>query len=139
MLQRSKRLLSAMALPLGIGLAVQGSVADASPVTGTSTVGAVVVDVSFQSEVKPILDKYCVTCHGGMYEGEARMEDSLDLTSYEGLMAGSEYGTVLDAGDPESLIIEMMVDGDMPDEGDPVPAELIEVFKTWILEGAKDN
>lgn len=133
MLQRSKRLLSAMALPLGIGLAVQGSVANANPATGA------VAEVSFRNEVKPILDQYCVTCHGGMYEGELRKEDSLDLTTYDGLMAGSEYGTVLDAGDPESLIIEMMVDGDMPDEGDPVPPELIDLFRTWIVEGAKNN
>ncbi len=130
-------MLTALALPVGIALVVQGS----SPATGATLVEAAPpTAVSFATDVKPILDKRCVSCHGGMWEGEERTELSLNMTTYEGLMAGSEYGTIIEPGNPdESLMIEMIEDGDMPDEGDPVPAAELAVLRTWIAEGANNN
>jgi hypothetical protein len=62
------------------------------------------------------------------------------MGTYEGLMAGSDYGTVVEAGDPgASLLVEMIESGDMPEEGDPVTAEELELIKTWITEGAPNN
>jgi len=129
-----------MALPIGIGLVLQGSVADAAPVGEASSL-ARAFDVSFASDVKPILDEYCVSCHGGPGDdGEPRVELGFNLMTYEGLMIGSEYGSVIEAGDPEnSLFLEMIVDGDMPEEGDPVPEDKIEVLRMWIAEGAQNN
>lgn len=129
--------LAAVALSLGLFLAVQGSVpapADAPALQAGPRA------VSYANDVKPILDNRCVSCHGGMWEGEQRTELSFDMTTYAGLMAGSEYGTVIEPGKPDdSLLIEMIEMGDMPEEGDPVPPEEIEVLRTWIAEGAKNN
>ena len=137
MLQQSKRLLSAIAFPVGIALVVQGSVAHANPVEGD----IIQVDVSYAGEVVPILQQYCYSCHGGPGEdGEPLIELGYDMTTYEGLMAGSEYGPVIEAGDPdESLFLEMIVDGDMPEDGDPLPADAIEILRNWIAEGAQNN
>jgi hypothetical protein len=33
----------------------------------------------------------------------------------------------------------MIESGDMPEEGDKVPAEELELIKTWITEGANNN
>ena len=55
-------------------------------------------------------------------------------------MAGSEFGTVIEAGDVEgSYLFDMIVAGDMPEEGDPVPEEEIQLIRTWIEAGAPNN
>lgn len=132
----------ALALPLGAGLIVVSS-----PATGTSgtapagvTFEPVPVVASYAEDIVPIFEQYCVSCHGGEWEGEVRTELSLNMTTYEGTMAGSEYGTVIEPGDPDnSLLLEMIEDGDMPEEGDPVPAEDIAKIRAWIAEGAENN
>jgi hypothetical protein len=140
--QKSKKLLSAMVLPVGVALAVQGSTPDAAPVDRAESVWAhQAIEVSYEADVAPILQEYCLSCHGGPGEdGEIVIELGYDMSTYEGLMAGSDYGPVIEPGDPDgSLFLDMIVNGDMPEDGDPVPAELIEVLRTWIAEGAQNN
>jgi len=140
--QKSTKLLSTLVLPVGIVLTVQGSTPEPRPAPEATIVEASrAVDVSFQEEVMPILEEYCLSCHGGMDEnGEIRIELGYDMTTYEGLMAGSDYGPVIEPGDPEeSLFLEMIVNGDMPEEGDLVPEEQIEIIRAWIAEGAQNN
>lgn len=101
--------------------------------------------VSFSEEILPIFERTCTSCHGGVDEaGNKRAEEELDLSSYEGVMAGSSYGTVVEPGDADgSVLIEMISAGDMPsqDDGpvDPLSAEEIELIKTWINEGAENG
>lgn len=123
---------SAFAVAVAVGLAIQS---DASAVrAGTDTLDEH-EPVSFSAEVLPILEQYCWECHS-----EQNTELGLRLDSYEGVMAGSDYGTVIEPGDPDgSLLIDMVESGDMPEEGDPVPPELLEIIKTWIAEGAENN
>lgn len=141
MLRQSKKLLSAMVLPVGIALAVQGSTPDAGPDAHDASLWAHVAEVSYQNDVLPILQASCLGCHGGPNEdGEIVIELGYDMTTYEGLMAGSDYGPVIEPGDPDgSLFLEMIVNGDMPEEGDPLPPEQIEIIRTWIAEGAQNN
>lgn len=95
---------------------------------------------SFAEDVLPILQASCVQCHGAEVDGVVVTEVSLNLTTYDGVMAGSEYGTVVEAGEPdESMLLVMIEDGDMPQEGEPLPIEKIEVIRTWIAEGARNN
>lgn len=122
----------ALAVAVAVGLAVQSDVS-------AVRVGTEVVDahepVSFSADVMPLLEKHCWECHS-----EENTELGLRLDSYEGLMAGSDYGTVIEPGDPDgSLLVDMVESGDMPDEGDPVPPEELEVIKMWIAEGAENN
>lgn len=126
-----------LALVLGSGaLFVQAETANGA--AGAPT--AARAQVSYANDVFPILEKRCVRCHGGIDEGEVRLELSLNMTTYEGLMLGSEYGEVVTPGDPDdSVLIQMIEDGDMPDEGDPVPPEELEILRAWIAEGANNN
>ena len=131
MLLRSD-VISALAVTVGIGLAMHAG-ADTSPAVERA------MDrhepVSFATEVMPILEARCAECHS-----EENTELGLRLDSYEGVMAGSDYGTVVEAGDPDgSLLVDMIASGDMPEDGDPVPAEELELIKTWIAEGAENN
>lgn len=132
MLLRSD-LIAALAVTAGIALAVQSS--------GESTVAAADLaleahrEVSFASEVMPILEKHCWECHS-----EENAELGLMLDTYEGVMAGSDYGTVVEPGDPDaSLLIDMIASGDMPEDADPMPAAELDVLKAWVAEGAQNN
>jgi hypothetical protein len=123
--------ISTFAVVVGIGLAVHADVPPPNGVDGIEAHEA----VSFSGDVMPILEEHCWECHS-----EENTELGLRLDSYEGIMAGSDYGTVIEPGDPTgSLLVDMVESGDMPDEGDPVPPEQLEVIKTWIAEGAENN
>lgn len=126
-----------LALVLGTGAFLLPSESDFGTAGATVALRA---EVSYTNDVFPILEKRCIRCHGGIDEGEVRLELSLNMTTYEGLMVGSEYGEVVTPGDPDdSVLIQMIEDGDMPDEGDPVPPEELEILRAWIAEGANNN
>ena len=55
-------------------------------------------------------------------------------------MEGSDYGTVIEAGDADgSLLIDMVVAGEMPVDADPLSEEEIEMIRSWIDAGAENN
>lgn len=93
--------------------------------------------VSFTKDIVPILRANCNGCHK-----PDKTKGDLDLTTYEAILKGGKHGTSLVAGDPDkSLIVESIVGDppDMPEEGDPLKPEQIELIKTWIAQGAKDD
>jgi len=121
-------LLSVAILPLGIGLAVQ------SPETVASS-ELQAGPVSFSRQISPIFQAKCGECHGAETQ-----EAGLNLSTYELAMKGSEYGTVIEAGDADgSLLIEMVAAGEMPQDADPLPAEEIALIRAWIEAGAANN
>ena len=127
-------LLAALALPIGIGMIVQGSPTESHAGVAVAAVQSQ-EPVSFAEQILPIFRARCAECHGG-----ENTELGLNLTTYEGAMAGSDYGAVIEPGNVAgSLLIDMIEAGDMPEEGDPVPPEEIELIKTWITEGAQNN
>jgi uncharacterized membrane protein len=125
-------LFAALALPVGIGLMLQAGPDQRAP---TPADHDPIQAVSFAEQVMPIFEARCVECHSA-----TDAELGLNLTTYEGVMAGSDYGTVIEPGNPEgSLLIDMVASGDMPEEGDPMPAEELDLIRTWIQEGAENN
>jgi len=97
--------------------------------------------VSFAEDILPIFRQRCAECHGAEDEnGEVRTEVSLNLLNYERVMMGSEFGTVIEAGDPaNSFLLDMIVDQTMPETGDPVPEDEIALIRAWIEAGAPNN
>ncbi len=91
--------------------------------------------VSFANDILPILENRCIECHGGR-----RTREGLDMKTYESLMQGSENGPVVIPGSAEeSLLVELIVKGEMPDRGPKVtPAEL-KLIIDWINQGALNN
>lgn len=132
MLLRSD-VLSGLAIFAAVGLAVQSDLN--REVASAPLESQAHEAVSFATDVMPILEQHCWECHS-----EQSAELGLKLDTYEGVMAGSDYGTVIEAGDADgSLMIDMIAGGDMPEDGDPVPAEQLEILKTWVNEGAENN
>ncbi len=131
-------LLSVIALPLGIGLSLQGGVGTPPP-AALDHVVVEVADVSFADDVTPILNQNCVECHGAGGPPIV-LEAGLNLTSYENVMKGSEFGTIVEAGNADdSLLLLMIEEGDMPEEADQLSDDDINTIKMWITEGAKNN
>ncbi|RTR31160.1 c-type cytochrome domain-containing protein [Shewanella atlantica] len=108
--------------------------------------------VSFESDVMPILQASCVSCHSGSGEGIQLTE--LNLTSYGQVMQGTKLGEIVVPGSAASstlyLVIDHKVDTkiQMPPhhddkfpqgEGKPLSTEQIAAIKRWIDEGAKNN
>jgi WD40 repeat protein len=95
-------------------------------------------EISFRAQVAPLLISNCLACHGPKKaEGGFRV-DSFDRLSQEG--DSGAVGVV--AGKlEESEIFRRIVSEDederMPLEGDPMPAEHVEVIRTWIEQGAQ--
>jgi mono/diheme cytochrome c family protein len=125
------QLLSVAVLPLGLGLAVYGT-----PAADVAASPAVVAGpVSYASQIAPLFEEVCVSCHG-----EEEPEAGLVLNTYEAVMKGSEYGTVIEAGNPdESLLVDMIAAGEMPQDEDALSADQVAMVRSWIAEGANDN
>jgi hypothetical protein len=91
--------------------------------------------VSFANDVLPILANSCNDCHGGK-----QIKEGLDMSAYEGLVAGSINGTVLVPGNSaESLLVKLAAEGKMPKRGPKLTAGQIQIISEWIDAGALNN
>src|SRR6185436_17638290 len=94
--------------------------------------------VDFTTQVKPILNKNCISCHGGV-----RQKGGFSLLFREEALAktkSGKYGIV--PGDPEhSEMIRRITLNDpedrMPYKHDPLSKQEISTLKRWIKEGAR--
>ncbi|SUJ28877.1 Protein of uncharacterised function (DUF1549) [Sphingobacterium spiritivorum] len=94
--------------------------------------------VDFSTEVKPILNKHCITCHGGvkknggfsiLFENEAFAKaESGKPAIIRGDAEHSEFIKRLSHEDPELR---------MPYNAAPLSEAEIDILKRWINEGAK--
>ena len=91
---------------------------------------------SFNADILPILTSRCAFagCHvaGG--------PDGIDLRTYDAVITGGRDDDTVIAGDArESELVEVIVEGEMPPGGPPLPAAQIQLIIDWINEGAKNN
>ena len=91
--------------------------------------------VSFSHDVLPIFTGICVKCHAG-----DAAPHSLVLTSYAEVMAGSENGDMIEAGNPAgSPLIEKITKGAMPKNGPHLLPGQIRAIWAWVKQGALNN
>lgn len=87
----------------------------------------------YETDVEPILRANCFRCHDSKTK-----EAGLNLSTARQLLRGGESGVVIRAGQPAaSLLLEMIIDGEMPAEGEPLKAAEVETIRRWIAAGAK--
>ncbi|NNF52621.1 MAG: hypothetical protein HKN59_09315 [Gammaproteobacteria bacterium] len=127
----------------------------------TSAIGLLVVcigvagcerNVSFASDVQPILLENCAECHG--QAGEGYETSSFSVLDYESVMTGTQYGAVVDPGSAISSSLYLLVakktapEIQMPPHHEvslavgrraALPDEDVETIRLWIDQGAKDN
>src|SRR5579863_9424185 len=91
--------------------------------------------ISFSKDVLPILKEACLSCHK-----PDKKKGKLDLSTYAELMKGGKQGPPVKPGEPGKSILVEMISGkepDMPEKGDPLKPEQVELISRWIQQGAK--
>ncbi|MCX6145116.1 MAG: hypothetical protein NTZ35_18085 [Ignavibacteriales bacterium] len=95
-------------------------------------------DVSFKNQIVPYFINYgCDGCHGG--------NGGLDVQTVAQLLRGGIHGPAVVAGKADSSIIIKKLSssppfGDRMPRGGPYMADsTIQILKTWINQGAKNN
>lgn len=94
--------------------------------------------VSFSADVKPILNKNCITCHGGV-----KAKAGFSVLFREDALAKTESGKpAIIPGDPEgSEMIRRITVNDpeerMPYKHEPLSKDEISILKRWIKQGAE--
>ena len=95
-------------------------------------------DVSFASDVAPLLQEHCLRCHGG-----DETESNLSMASLEALLKGGRTGVVVVAGKgEESLLVKKLrgagIEGQrMPLGRDPLSDADTATIARWIDQGAR--
>lgn len=112
-----------------------GTSVPSAPTTPPTESSRQTATVSFSEDVLPILQSRCFNCHGG-----ERTEKDLNLTTFAGIMAGSENGPVVTPADADnSLLAEQVVSQEMPKRGPKLTPPQIQIILDWINQGALDN
>jgi uncharacterized membrane protein len=100
-----------------------------------STENAASGNVSYTSQVAPIFEAKCIKCHGV----ESKKE-GLDMLTYDNIMAGSRNGSVITPGNAaDSLLVQLIVEGEMPNRGTKVTPEELQLIIDWVDQGALNN
>ncbi len=90
--------------------------------------------VSFSHSVAPIFAKRCLACHNARTaKGRYNME------TFAAIIKGGETGEAVKAGDLKSNLLELLKDGSMPKDADPLTKEQIAVIEKWVATGATLN
>lgn len=92
-------------------------------------------NISFTKDVNPILQATCVKCHG-----VEKTSKGLDLRTFASIMAGSQNGAVIVAGNPTgSKLIQSIESGKMPKDGPALTPDQVQILVSWVNAGAKNN
>jgi WD40 repeat protein len=93
--------------------------------------GMLAAEPSYFREVRPVLQRQCQGCH------QPNLKSSnLDLSSYEGLVAGGKHGPGL------GFLVKYLageMKPQMPLGQPPLAAEQIELVRNWVAAGGKDD
>jgi hypothetical protein len=87
-------------------------------------------DPLFKTEILPVLEKNCVSCHG-----PAQKMAKLDLSSFTGVMEGSSSGPVIAPGKPERSLLWKMIESDQMPQGGKLTAAEKQLIKSYIQYG----
>jgi hypothetical protein len=93
--------------------------------------------IDYNTEVKPILNKNCIGCHGGV----KKAGDVSFLFEHEMLEPGKSGKVPVVRGDAHAseMIRRILTDDEdekMPKNGNPLSEEEIDILTTWIDQGA---
>lgn len=102
-------------------------------------------DVSYAEDIQPIFDNSCGGAAGCHFNNE---ESGVELTTYQDVTnsVGDQYGEeIVDPGNPgDSPLVDKITQNPefgvrMPQNGDPLSEEEINLIRGWINEGANNN
>ena len=105
--------------------------------------GTVQSEISFSTDVQPILQQHCVSCHNGNFA-----QNNFNASSYASIMSGSGvvYGAnIVVANEPDQSGLVDIIEPNpesglrrMPQDS-ALSGDEIQTIRAWILEGALNN
>lgn len=110
-----------------------------------------VPEISFAKDVTPIIATNCLECHqpeGAGHRASGLLmstEQAPKTLSYEELIKGTRYGSIIIAGDPMTSALNMLVEGradpsiKMPHGKDELSDADKKTLNDWVEQGAKNN
>jgi mono/diheme cytochrome c family protein len=123
-------------------LAVGGTIGE-EIVNSSDQACAAQAKTSFAEDVVPILVGHCYSCHTP--GGQGSKKSGLDLSTYDGVMKGTNSGKMVIPGDPEGSNLMWLLDWrGAPETHMPLGKKKLstcdrDTIRAWIREGAKDN
>jgi Planctomycete cytochrome C len=101
-------------------------------------------EVSYKNDVLPIIHDYCLNCHEP--GGKGYEKSGLDMRTYQSLMKGTKFGSVIKPGDSFTSILIQVIEGrvhasiKMPfGMSGGLAKDKIGILKKWVNQGAQDN
>jgi len=109
-------------------------------------------NISFANDVKPILLEHCAECHN--QTGEGTTASDFSVLDYDSVMSGTKFGAVVIPGSSISSSLYLLIDEKTAPEiqmpphhdvslsagrGEALPEDKVEIIRTWIDQGAKNN
>jgi len=86
--------------------------------------------VNYDTEIQPIFNSNCIGCHSGSFPSSG-----LNLTSFDGVMAGANSGNVIIEGDfQNSVLWQEVSSGSMPPSANDLSSEQVTLIEQWITE-----
>jgi len=98
--------------------------------------------LTYQADIKPIIEANCVSCH--VPGGTGYEQTGLQLDSYDALMKGTKLGPVVVAGSSVSSTLYRLISGQadpsirMPHGQGALPDAEVSKIAAWIDQGAKN-
>ena len=95
--------------------------------------------ITFANDIKPILQKYCLKCHGNDEQNA-----DLNLQNYATLLQGGSAGAVVKAGQSSTSVLMQAITNEddaarMPPESPRLPQEVIDLIAKWIDTGLRET
>ena len=101
--------------------------------------------VGYRSDIEPILQDKCLQCHLPP-DGEGYVSTGLSMASYDALMDGTMFGTIIIPGDSRRSVLNKLVEhragaqmGMPPGTIKGLTDEEVELFRLWVDQGAELN
>jgi len=89
--------------------------------------------VSFKDQIAPIFHNRCVACHN-----VRNAQGRYNMATFDSMVAQSESGRALSPGQADqSLLVQMIEDGSMPYDADPLSEAEITLVRRWVDLGAR--
>src|SRR2546423_197364 len=94
--------------------------------------------ITYQDHVRPIFNTSCISCHN-----PDKNKAGLNLTTYQGALAGSSDGKVIQPGAPDESMMYLVVthqqEPHMPPKSGKLPDAQLETIRKWIEGGALES
>ncbi|MGV3486581.1 MAG: c-type cytochrome domain-containing protein [Planctomycetaceae bacterium] len=89
--------------------------------------------VSFTDQIAPIFQQRCVACHN-----VRNSQGRYNMATFDAIQSPGESGPAIVAGMPdESRLLQLIEDGSMPYDADPLTDEQVALIRRWIALGAR--